>query len=144
MSFARTREAHVRTLHIGDTSHLGSSRCCAIRKSIKRSSPARQCFGLWSEPKAKAAGPSGRSRGRAKHNTLIIKKRPGEFPEPYKQRLTYLKKSLKKKESFLKKLQRVQIKATKTKKPKTCIKLLRNSIHQVIKISTNIIIVLRR
>lgn len=81
MSFARTREAHVRTLHIGDTSHLGSSRCCAIRKSIKRSSPARQCFGLWSEPKAKAAGPLGRSRGRAKHNTLIIKKKgPENFP----------------------------------------------------------------
>lgn len=72
MNFARTREAHVRTLHIGDAPHLGSSRCCAIRKSIKRSSPARQCFGLWNEPEAKAAGPSGRSRGRAEHNTLII------------------------------------------------------------------------
>ena len=72
MNFARTREAHVRTLHIGDAPHLGSSRCCAIRKSIKRSSPARQCFGLLNEPEAKAAGPSGRSRGRAEHNTLII------------------------------------------------------------------------
>lgn len=65
MNFARTREAHVRTLHIGDTPYLGSSRYCAIRKSIKQSSPARQCFELWSELKAKAAGPSGRSRGRA-------------------------------------------------------------------------------
>ena len=72
MNFARTREAHVRTLHVGNTPYLGSSRYCVIRKLIKRSSPARQCFGLWSEPEAKAAGPSGRSRGRAEHNTLII------------------------------------------------------------------------
>lgn len=61
MNFARTREAHVRTLHIGDTPYLGSSRYCVIRKSIKRSSPARQCFGLWSEPKAKAAEQSDRN-----------------------------------------------------------------------------------
>lgn len=73
MNIARTREAHVRTLHIGDAPYLGSSRYCAIRKSIKRSSPSRQCFGLWSEPKAKADRPSGRSRGRAEHNTLTIK-----------------------------------------------------------------------
>lgn len=73
MNFARTREAHVRTLHIGDTPYLGSSRYCVIRKSIKRSSPARQCFGLWSEPKAKAAGPSEGHAGVQNNNTLIIK-----------------------------------------------------------------------
>ena len=72
MNFARTREAHVRTLHIGDTPHLGSSRCCAIRKSIKRSSPARQCFGLWSEPKAKAAEHLDRNAATNNDNALNI------------------------------------------------------------------------
>lgn len=73
MNFARTRETHVRTLHIGDTPYLGSSRYYAIRKLVKRSSPARQCFGLWSEPKAKAAGPSEGHAGASENNkTLII------------------------------------------------------------------------
>ena len=78
------------------------------------------------------------------YKSFLKNKRPGEFSGPYKRGLNYLKKSLKKSKNFLAKLKRVQIKATKTKTPKTCIKLLRCSIHQVIKISTNIIVVLQR
>lgn len=72
MNFARTREAHVRTLHIGNTPYLGSSRYCVIRKLIKRSSPARQCFGLWSEPKAKAAEHPDRNAAANNDNALNI------------------------------------------------------------------------
>lgn len=72
MSFARTREAHVRTLHIGNTPYLGSSRYYVIRKLIKRSSPARQCFGLWSEPKAKAAEHPDRNATTNNDNALNI------------------------------------------------------------------------
>lgn len=73
-----------------------------------------------------------------------ILKSPDTRPGLTNRRLNYFRKSLKKSKNFLAKLQRVQIKATKTKTLKTCIKLLRYSIHQVVKISTNIIVILQR
>lgn len=72
------------------------------------------------------------------------KKKTRTMPGLANRRLNYFRKSLKKSKNFLAKLQRVQIKATKTKTPKTCIKLLGYSIHQFVKISTHIIIVLQR
>lgn len=56
----------------------------------------------------------------------------------------YLKRSLKKTKSLRNNSQSVQIKATKTRMPKTTIKLLNGSIHQRIKISTKIIVILQR
>ena len=56
----------------------------------------------------------------------------------------YLKRFLRKTKNLRDNSKSVQIKATKTRTPKTIIKLLGCSIHQRIKISTKIIVILQR